>query len=271
MLPLWRDEIHVWLAPQEVSLRRMRRGVRPRCVLEARRATVSTQFDWQPALAALYECLGEAGWRSANTRVTLSNLWARYAIVPWSDALANEHEHLAHARIRLAEAYGVLGEDWRVCLSDGAPGETRIACAAPDKLLTALQQTLDSQHTRLLGVQPSLIAAYNRWRHRLPELTGWLVTIEEGALAAARLIPGGWDRVYTARIGADWELELSRLKTFARTAAQHGDSGRVFVDAPARLRKLAGACDAGIEWLESIEEAETSPVVELAPRTQVQP
>lgn len=249
----------------------MRRGLRPRCMHEASHAIASTQFDWHPVLAALRARLGEANWRSANARVTLSNLWARYAIIPWSDALANEHEHLAHARIRLAEAYGALGEDWRVCLSEGAPGDTRIACAAPERLLSSLQETLDSQHTRLLCVQPNLIAAYNRWRHRLPELTGWLVTIEEGALAAARLIPGGWDRVYTARIGADWELELLRLKTFARTAAQHGDSGRVFVDAPARLRKLAGPGDAGIEWLESASEAETSSAVALSVDARAQP
>ena len=46
-------------------------------------------------------------------RAVVSNLWARYAIVPWSDGLANEDERVAHARILLSEAYGGTGEDWQ--------------------------------------------------------------------------------------------------------------------------------------------------------------
>ncbi len=261
MLPLWRDEVRVWLTPRELRLRRLARGVRSKCIAETTRTFESEQFEWRPALAALYACLGEAQWRGASVRAVVSNLWARYGIVPWSDGLANEDERVAHARILLSEAYGGTGEDWHVCLSEAAPGEARIACAAPEGLLTELRSTLESRRLGLLSVQPGLIAAYNQWRDRLPEGAGWFVSVEEGALAAARLVPGGWDRVYTARIGADWAMELLRLKTFARMAVQHTDRGRVFVDAPARLRKLAGACDAGIEWLESPEDA-------VAPRDQ---
>ncbi len=254
MLPQWRDEARVWLAPREMRLRRLARGIRSKCLAETTRPFESTQFEWRPALAALHACLGEPEWRGVNVRVVLSNLWTRYAIVPWSDGLANEDERAAHARILLSEAYGGMGDDWQVCLSDAAPGEPRIACAAPTGLLTELRATLESRRIRMLSVQPRLVAAYNQWRERLPEGAGWFVSVEEGSLAAARLVPGGWDRVYTARIGADWAMELLRLKTFARMAVQHADKGPVCVDAPARLRKLAGACDAGIEWLESAED-----------------
>jgi hypothetical protein len=100
-----------------------------------------------------------------------------------------------------------------------------------------------------------LIDAHNRWRDRLPESAGWFVHVEDGALAAARLAHAGWDRVYTARIGTDWGVELSRLRMFARLAAQGSDGNRVFVDAPARLRRLAADCDPDIEWLEAVEPA----------------
>ena len=104
-------------------------------------------------------------------------------------------------------------------------------------------------------MQPALIAAHNRWRDRLPQSAGWFVHVEDGALAAARLAQTGWDRVYTARIGADWAMELSRLRTFARLAAQTSASSRVFVDAPARLRRIAARCEPDIEWLEAAEPA----------------
>jgi hypothetical protein len=251
--PLWRDEIRVRLAPSEVHIRRMRRGARPVCAAEITRFIESAPGEWHPAIAALNACLGDSEWRGAHARVVVSNLWARYAIVPWSDTLTSDAERVAHARICLAETYGNTGQDWRVCLGNTAPGEARVACAIPEGLLADLRETLALHGTRMLAVQPALIAAYNRCRDQLPENAGWFVNIEAGALAAARLVPDGWDRVYSARIGADWAMELMRLKTFARLASRNGGNGRVFVDAPARLRRLAGASDPAIEWLESSE------------------
>jgi hypothetical protein len=257
----WRDETNVWIAPGEVRLQRMRRGIRPSADAETTRPLDSAELDWRPALALLDRCLAEGEWQRARARVVVSNLWARYAIVPWSDTLANDTERCAHARICLAETYGAMGPEWQVCLSAAEPGETRVACAMHQELLAELRSIFAARRGRVLAIEPALIAAHNRWRDRLPASTGWFVHVEDGALAAARLAQTGWDRVYTARIGADWGLELSRLRTFARLAAQGSDSSRVFVDAPARLRRLAMACEPDIEWLETAE-----PAVSLAAR-----
>jgi hypothetical protein len=221
----------------------------------------AVSLDWQPALADLDACLAESEWQGARARVVVSNLWTRYAIVPWSDTLANDEERRAHACICLAETYGAMGPEWHVRFSDGEPGQARIACAIHEGLLAGLRTTIAARRGRVLSVQPALIAAHNRWRDRLPQATGWFVHVEDGALAAARLVATGWDRVYTARIGADWGIELSRLRTFARLAAQSSASSRVLVDAPARLRRLAAACEPDIEWLEAPE-----PAVSLAAR-----
>lgn len=255
MSPLWRDETEVWIAPGEVALRRMRRGIHPACVAEKTRTVDADSMDWRPALAVLDACLAESEWQGARARLVVSNLWARYAVVPWSDTLANEEERCTHASICLAESYGAMGPEWHVCLGEGEPGQARIACAIHQGLLAGLRSTLAARRGRVLSLQPALIAAHNRWRDRLPESTGWFVHVEDGALAAARLAQAGWDRVYTARIGADWAMELSRLRTFARLAAQSTGSSRVFVDAPARLRRLASRCESDIEWLEAAEPA----------------
>jgi hypothetical protein len=49
-----------------------------------------------------------------------------------------------------------------------------------------------------------------------------------------------------ARLSSDWNLELERLQAFARLTRANGAAGRMFVDAPAWMRRDAAA---GIEWL----------------------
>ena len=183
-------------------------------------------------MTTLARWLGEPPWQAANARVVLSDLWVRYAIVPWSDELQGNAERLTHARYALADIYGDLVANWTVRLSDPVPGRAQIACAMPTALFSDLSDLIEQRGLRLLSLQPQLIAAFNRWRERLPESGAWFVSIEEGSLAAARLAPGGWDRVHVVRIGRDWEVELKRLQTFARLAGARPEDGRVFVEAP---------------------------------------
>lgn len=258
MSPLWRDEVAILIAPRRLALTRMRRGLRPQCV-----ATTQTSVeegapaDWRPALAALAQQLADPGWRNANVRAVLANHWARYAVVPWANDIGNDEERLVHARICLASIYGNVADQWRVTLSQAAPGEARVACAIPGDLLDELNVLVASAGSQLRSVQPQLIASYNGWRGRLPRHAGWFVNIDEGSLAAARLATDGWDRVYSARIGSDWNVELQRLRTFGRLAAKDSQNGRVYVAAPEWLRKLAPTGDVGIEWLE--DPADTGP------------
>ncbi len=257
MSPLWRDEIAVLIAPRRLALTRMRRGLRPQCIADTRRQLEEgAPTDWRPALAALRICLSEAGWQGANVRAVLSNHWARYAIVPWAADVASDDEQLAHARICLGNIYGSIADQWRIGISDSPPGKARVACAMEAALLDELTSLIAACGSRLTSVQPQLVASYNGWRRQLGETSGWFVNIDEGSLAAARLVADGWDRVYSARIGSDWSVELQRLRTFGRLAARDSWNGRVFVAAPAWLRKLASADDVGIEWLEDSEGGE---------------
>jgi hypothetical protein len=249
--PLWRDEVAILIGPRQLVLTRMSRGLRPRCIADRRRTVDgSLSLDWRPALAALGTCLSEAEWQDANLRVVVANHWARYAIVPWANDITNDEERLAHARICLAGIYGNVAEQWRVGLSHAAPGAARIACAVEGDLIDEMGALVAARGLRLSSIQPQLVASFNGWRRKLEDRRGWFVNIDEGSLAAARLIGGGWDRVYSARIGSDWAIELQRLRTFGRLAAKHSENGRVFVAAPAWLRKLADTDDVGIEWLE---------------------
>jgi hypothetical protein len=247
--PLWRDEVVVLFAPGELVLTRRRRGVRSRCVADTRRTVEAFELtNWAPALAILVECLNEAAWQGANVRVVLSNHWARYAIVPWENHITSDDERLALARIGLSKIYGSI-DQWHVGLSHAAPGEPRVAVAIANDLFEGVRAAVEASGSQLVAMQPQLIVSYNSWLPRLQDAAGWFVNIDEGALAAARLSGVGWDRVYCARIGTDWALELDRLRTFGRLAVNDGGGSRVYVAAPDWLRQLAGAPDDGIEWL----------------------
>ena len=259
MSPLWRDEIGIYLAPHKLALTRLGRGVRPRYLGET--SWTNERLDdthWTAACGALDALLGKPEWQNAVARVVLSDQWVRYAMVPYSAALNGHGERLTHARHVLTGIYGDIVSQWSVTLSDSRPGRAQVACALPASLVEDLQASLVRHKIPLKSLQPQLVSAYNHWRSQLPDGGGWFVTIEQGSLAAARLAPGGWDRVHSVRIGADWTVELRRLQTFGRLANTQAREGRVYVDAPAALRMAGGAQGADLVWLEEAHAGEST-------------
>ncbi len=251
MSPLWRDEIGVYLAPHKLALTRLGRGIRPQQLAQAGWVNeVAGDSNWTAALGALDTLLGKPEWRQAAVRVVLADHWVRYAMVPYAAALSGEAERMTHARHVLTGIYGDVVSQWTITLNDARPGMAQVACALPAALIEELQLILTRHQLALKSLQPQLISAYNHWRTRLPDGGAWFVSIEQGTLAAARLIPGGWDRVHGVRIGADWAVELRRLQTFGRLANNSAQEGSVFVDAPAGLRIAAGTSGTDLVWLE---------------------
>ena len=250
MSPRWRNEARITLAPRRVALTRVSRGLRPAFGEEVvSRVDCGNVIDWHPALAELQRLLGEHGGRHGDAYVVMSDHWAKYAMVPWSDEVSGDEERQAHARICLNQVYGGVTDSWHLGLGVPIPGEPMVVSAVPVALLEDIRRVLDTSGLRLVSAQPQLVAAHNTWRDRLPETGGWFVTLDEGSLAAARLVRNGWDRVYSARVGTDWMVELQRLRAFGRLVVRESESGRVYVDAPAWLRELAGNCGPDIEWL----------------------
>jgi len=257
--PLWRDEIGIYLAPHKLALTRLSRGVKPKPVGEAGWVNeVEGDSHWSAALQGLDALLTQPEWQRANVRVVVADHWVRYACVPYSAALSGEAERVAHARHVLTGIYGEVVSQWTITLSDARPGRALVACALPAALVEDLHGVLARHALPLKSLQPQLISAYNHWRAKLPDGGAWFVSIEQGTLAAARLSPGGWDRVHSVRIGADWALELRRLQTFGRLASHSAQEGRVFVDAPAGLRLASGPAGADLVWLEEEQSGEST-------------
>lgn len=240
----------MYLSPGRVVLTRMKRGMRPSCVAESDTPVNTGEVShWEPALETLDACLEETMWHGAVARLIVADHWARYAVVPWSDALSDQDERIQHARHCLTKTYGDVVTQWTVTMNDAPPGALQVACAIPTALLNRIQQLTEARGLRTKSVQPQLIAAFNGWRGRLPRSDGWFVTLEKGSLAAAHFNANCWDRVHSVRIGSDWETELRRLQTFGRLARSSAVDGPVYVDAPKWLREKA-VNSGDIEWLE---------------------
>jgi hypothetical protein len=257
--PLWRDEIGAFLAPHKLSLTRLARGVRPKTVGTAGWINeVPGDMHWSAALSALDGLLGKKDWQGALLRLVVSDHWVRYAMVPYAASLSGAAERLTHAHHVLTGIYGEVVSEWTVTLADGRPGIAQLACAMPNALVEDLRNVMARHEVQLVSLQPQLVSAYNHWRDRLPDGDAWFVTIEQGSLAAARLARGGWDRVHSVRIGANWPVELRRLQTFGRLASAKGGEGRVYVDAPAALRIAAGESGPELVWLEESTAGEST-------------
>jgi hypothetical protein len=258
--PHWRDEVAIYLAPRKLALVRRARGFERRVVASTELAlAVPTggSADFRPVIALLSDVLAEPTWHRAAARaVVADHAWARYAVVAWPPARLDAAARLAHARFVLGDAWGEAVADWEVSLADAPPGRPCVACAMPPALRGALEEALAPARLSLSSLQPQLVAAFNGWRDRLPAEDTWFVTVDDGALAAAHLAGGAWDRVHLARLAPDWTVELDRLQAFGRLTGTAGGRGRMFVDGPAWMRRAA-ADRPGIEWLEQGDGAQT--------------
>jgi len=262
--PLWRDEVGAYLSPHHLCLVKMQRGVHPMLAAEHEQRFEGVKDEsWTRALEALGTMLAQEPWRASRIRIVMADHWARYAIVPWVAALSSNEERLAHGRQLLGRAYGEAVAGWDVRISEAPPRATRVACAISGELIAAVRNLCLTHGCKLLSLQPQLVASYAAWRHALPELSAWFVSIEQGSMAAARLARHGWDRVHVVRIGSDWTRELKRLQTFGRLASHAPEEGRVYVEAPHAWREVAaataGSSDAGgLQWLEESGAALTT-------------
>jgi hypothetical protein len=168
---------------------------------------------WRGALDALAGQVGAGALAGADVSVVLSSALVRYALVPHSDALADEQEELAFARHCFARIYGNQADDWAVKLGGAQPRKTRLACAVEQPLLDALSRVMAPLGARYRSLQPHLMASFNRWRARLGARPGWFVVAEPGLLCVTLLRDGQWQSVRTVKVAPDWPRELPGVLT----------------------------------------------------------
>jgi hypothetical protein len=163
---------------------------------------------WHGAVSAL-DRLG-IGQRCRVT-VVLSNHFVRYALIPWSDALASEAEEEAYVRHHFARIHGDRAKAWAVRASDGGSGAPRLASAIENALLDALRACFPARgKAKLVSVQPALMELFNRARGSIPRSGAWLVLAEPDRACIALHAGRHWRAVQSAKDA--WLTLLERMR-----------------------------------------------------------
>lgn len=186
MSRLWADQLLVSLAPDAVALARVRGQWRPKLI--AKRIV-----EGDRPLDALRNAIAALGKDRLRATVVLSNRFVRYAIVPFDTAISGPEEELALARFHFSRIHGERAKRWDLRVSDGPPGAARLASALDAGLAAAIRGCFPSTSgTKLVSVQPYLMAAYNRWRDAIAREDAWLVLPEADGACLAYATRTGW-------------------------------------------------------------------------------
>ena len=222
MSVLSRNELRIVLCPSHAALtaiehRFTRRGIRHEVKRreivagEAGNARGAAKRRYDKVLMALEAALPAYAQQHAAATLILSNHFARYMLVPWSEDLSGDAERLAYTRHCYREHYGEVANQWELRLSPDRDGTTQLSCAVDRRLLAATRDIFARRGMTIASIQPHLMAAYNRAYPLLQRRTAWLGLVEPGMLFLALLEQGQWSRLRTLRIGADWQEQLPQL------------------------------------------------------------
>ena len=236
MLRLSSDRILIALAPDSLALLRVSGGGRPR-VSEKRTIAcdpAAGSQPWQGAVAGLQRLT--EGTRDANAEVTvvLSNHFARFTLVPWSEGLGNAEEETAFVRYCFAKIHGERSKEWDLRLSPAPTGSTRIASAIDSSLVQAVRAAFPaSARAKLVSVQPYLMSAYNRWRKDIKGERAWFLLVEPQRACLARLEGGRWSAVRNTRGNFDEPSQWAGLLDLERHRVGGDEASEgVYVHAP---------------------------------------
>lgn len=193
---------------------------------------------WHGALAQLKAL--ELG----RCRVTLelSSHFVRYALVPWTEALATPAEEERYVRHHFTKIHGERAKGWAVRATGAPPGEPRLASAIDAGLLASLKGIFQGKQAKLVSIQPALMRRFNAARKDLPKEGAWLVIAEHERACVALHGGKAWRAVQNAK-GA-WRAALERerhrvegavpsLVLLAGAAAPGAEAGWQFREMPA--------------------------------------
>jgi hypothetical protein len=264
VLRLSSDRILIALAPDSLALLRVSGGLRPR-VSEKRTVACDPAFGaqpWQGAVAALEQVAEETRHTNAKVTVVLSNHFARFILVPWSEGLKNAEEETAFVRYCFAKVHGERSKEWDLRLSPTPTGSARIASAIDSSLVQAVRAAFPAAaRAKLVSVQPYLMSAFNRWRKDIKGERAWFLLVEPQRACLARLEGGRWSVVRNARGTFDeprqWAGLLDRERH--RVGGDEASEG-VYVHAPRNGNALPVE---GEEW--SFRSLALAPAEGLAP------
>ena len=191
---LFPESLTVGFAPAELVVRGEKLRCDPDYGAEA----------WHGALERL------KGLDLGNARVTieLSSHLVRYALVPWSDALATPAEEEVYVRHHFARIHGEKAKAWAVRATEAPPGAPRLASAVDASLIASLKDAFRGKKATLVSIQPALMRRFNAARKSVPKDGAWLVIAEPERACIALHGGSHWRAVQNTK--GEWRAALER-------------------------------------------------------------
>lgn len=265
MLRWWRNQIQVFLAPEQVSLvgfvRSFFRDPHPeQCYAQSVAcAQTGVTSQWKVPLQTLEQMLLPiaADFRHrAQLHITLSSHFVRYATIAPQPALANPDELMAYASFQMREIYAERVDDWELSVSAWDPCNGAL-CAAIDRNLQAELTTLAQRYQiRQVQLVPYLAAVLDCYAKQLAGEHIWFVLVESGRFCLVALIAGVWRSVRNQRVVANLQEELlSALIQTSITLGIQPSSQRVYLLAPDHPNLFADNHDARWQFVHLSDES----------------
>ena len=154
------------------------------------------------------EALKAGGLPKGRVTVVLSNHYVRYALVPWSAALSGAAEETAYVRHYFVRIYGDRAKAWSFRASPAPSGMPRLCSAIDTALLQEIKNVFAKSKSKLVSIQPELMATFNRWRGKVPATGAWLVMADPDRACIGLHARGNWQAVHNAR--GEWLPLLER-------------------------------------------------------------
>ena len=178
--------------------------------------------------------LAVEGIAAGRLHVEVSDHFARYALLPWSENLLTDSERIAFARLQFSEVYGGLSDGWTIVADEQPAGAPSFACAMDTALLEGLRELCVQRRLQLASVEPCLTARMNRHRSMLREARFCFASVEPGRLTMAFREPAGWQAIRSRRIEAGTPGELSSaLAQEAAAGSVTGEGALYLIGEPA--------------------------------------
>jgi hypothetical protein len=207
---LWRDTVAVWIGPDEVRVRRRRRGLRRSAPIDAVTACEGDGSAAERAASALRQALATSPG-PGDVEVVLSNHFVRFGLVANPQSLRNAGERAAAARHELQAIYGESAAGWSIVLDANATRGSAVAAGIDAGLQAAIAQTLATTSLRLSKLRPWLAVASDRARRFTDGREHWLTVVEAGRVVVLRVDAHGVSSLSAHRVQADAARELPEL------------------------------------------------------------
>lgn len=238
---LFRPELRVVLSADciEVFLikRSILQGFKPEIVAHEQLDLLNPveSMEASPTLfAALESILEKYQGKPVVPVVILANLFSRYLVIPWSDAINTKPEMQAYMTHLFGQSYGDASADWHTTAHHAGYRQPALASAIHQTLLSGLESAFAKANMPLQAVYPQFMLTANKalahmHQHRLPA-HGWIVCLEPTRFTIARMEAGIWRAVHSMPMESSAAIQIEKWIVRESVIAPDTANMPVFVD-----------------------------------------